>query len=417
MQKRVFVQIPDNNQSGGFMKLPREIFGIAKNKAVSYIGGRRVVYDYNEYLGWGGDKRQQSQNDVKRALLSYVVSPLLPPPNKRDRVNFSNAGIAQNIPRVLNELGYTVDIVNYNNVSFVPRKHYDLFIGHAGYNFEKIAKKLDPKIPKIYFSTGIYWKVYNYREQERLRALFQRRGVNLPPDRFITESEEYANEHADGIICLGNDSARETYKRFPKVLNLNNAVFPDEYDIKFKDYEYGRTQFLFFNGPGNVHKGLDLLLDAFSALDQHLYVCQAIEPKFAVAYKKELNECSNIHVVGYLKKKTKEFCALMNKCNFVISLTCAEGQPGSIIECMAHGLIPILSKEANIEVKNFGVMFKENTVEEIIKVVNDVSHKPTKWYEERSRLVHNEISENYSEEKFILNMKNAIQTIFKRKPP
>lgn len=394
------------------MELSKNIFGRVKNIAISHISRGRIIYNYDEYLEYGADKK--SQNKVRSALLSYLVGPLLPTPNKRDKVTFSNAGIAQNIPRALNELGYTVDIVNYNNVSFLPRRHYDLFIGHAGYNFERIAKKLDPKIPKIYFSTGIYWKDWNQREQERFRALFQRRGVYLPLDRFISESEEYANEHADGIICLGNDFARETYKCFPLVINLNNAVFSDEYDIKSKDYEFGKTQFLFFNGGGNVHKGLDLLLEAFSRLDQHLYVRQSMEPQFEKIYKKELNDCSNIHLVGYLKKPSKEFYALMNKCNFVISPTCAEGQPGSIIECMAHGLIPILSKEANIDVKNFGIIFKGNTIEEIINVVNEVSRKDVKWYEERSRLVLKEVAENYTEEKFLLNMKSAILTIIQK---
>jgi len=42
---------------------------------------------------------------TRKSLVSYLVSPLLPIPAKRDRIVFSNLGIAQYIPRGLNELG------------------------------------------------------------------------------------------------------------------------------------------------------------------------------------------------------------------------------------------------------------------------------------------------------------------------
>ena len=378
-----------------------------------------IVRGYKEYLKIGQDNYQLSkpgfQGKVKRGLLSYLTAPLQYPKHKRNRSMFSNFGIAQCIPRALNELGYEVDIVHCYNTTFIPQQKYDLFIGHGGTNFEVIARRLPPEITKIYFSTGIYWKTWNEQEERRFQALWQRRGCKLPPDRFITASEEYANTTADGIICLGNEFALETYRKFPLVINLNNAVFPVEYDITLKDYEYGRHGFLFFNGPGNVHKGLDLLLEAFSRLKQHLYVCQAIEPKFAKVYKKELNGCPNIHVIGYIPMRSSKFYEAVNKCNFVISPTCAEGQPGSIIECMAHGLIPILSREANIDIEDFGILLKDNTIEEIIDVVEDVSQKSAEWCKERARLVVKEINENYTEDKFLQNMKRAIWTVMQKK--
>lgn len=373
----------------------------------SKFRGKNIIYNYKEYL--------ENKETPKRALLSYLVDPLHHPPNKRNRTMFSNLGIAQYIPRALNELGFIVDIANYDDIKFVPKKRYDLFIGHGGYNFENVASKLSLEIPRIYFSTGIYWKTWNAREKERFDALLKRRGVKLPFDRFISASEEYANRQADGIICLGNEYARQTYKDFPLVLNINNAVFPVEYNVKFKDFKYGRNHFLFFSGSGNVHKGLDLLLEAFSKLNKHLYICQLIEPEFDKIYKKELYGYPNIHFIGFIKLRSKKFYELASKCNFVIHPTCAEGQPGSVLECMAHGLIPILSKEAKTDVKNFGVILKENTIEEITNVVNEISQKPIEWFKEKSELVLKEIAENYTPERFLENMKNAIQTIIQVK--
>jgi hypothetical protein len=369
----------------------------------------RVIHDYEEYLPGPGSAGYH--NPPKKALLSYLVVHLLPAKENRDTSTFSNAGIAQYIPRALNELGYSVDIINFNNQNFVPDKKYDLFIGHGGFNFETVSKKLDPSCIQIYFSTGTYWKEWNRVEKERIEAFRKRRGITLPPDRIINNDEEFANVNADGIICLGNDHAKQTYARFPVVINVNNAVYPDEYTPSHKNFDQGRKNFLFFNGGGNVHKGLDLMLEAFTQTDLHLYVRQDIEPAFFTAYKKELTEYPNIHLVPYQKKPSKEFFSLMDTCNFVISPTCAEGQPGSVIECMAHGLIPILSKEANIDTGDFGITLRENTVDEILSVVTEISQKPVDWYKSKSALTIEEVKNYYSPEQFLDSMKDAIGTV------
>lgn len=372
------------------------------------LNTQRVIYDFNEFLGQPGLTATEPR---KRALVSYLVKPLIPPVDKRDTSTFSNPGIAQYIPRALNELGYSVDIVNYDNKQFVPTKKYDLFIGHAGINFENIESRLDQSCIKIYFSTGTYWPEWNWAEIDRLEALKKRKGALLPADRQIVYEEEYANVHSDGIICLGNQHAKSTYSKFPLVINVNNAVFPDSYSPTGKKFEKTRNNFLYFNGGGNVHKGLDLLLEAFTRLEQHLYIRQEIEPAFYSIYKKELTEYPNIHLVPFLKKPSKKFFEIMDTCTFVISPTCAEGQPGSVIECMAHGLIPIVSKEANIDTKDFGITLTKNSVEEISSTVKDVSQKPDTWFRQKSASTIKEIKDFYMPDQFLQNMKTAIQTI------
>jgi hypothetical protein len=386
----------------------------SKIGAILYRGRtKQVIFGFDEFLSRPVEGIDTGAE--KKALVSYLVHDLAPPPNKRDTCNFSNAGIAQYIPRALNELGYSVDIVNFNNQQFTPQKNYDLFIGHGGINFESIEKRLDPRCVKIYFSTGVYWEEWNRVEGERRIALQTRKGVLLPSDRSIVRDEEYANMHADGIICLGNDHAKQTYHKFPRVININNAVYPDGYSLSSKDFEKGRNHFLFFNGPGNIHKGLDLLLDAFTQIPQHLYVRQTIEPAFFKLYKKEVTEYPNFHLVPFLKKPSREFFSLMNTSNFVISPTCAEGQPGSIIECMAHGLMPILSKEANIDTKDFGILLQENSIDEILRVVREVSQKSPEWYQAHAALTMKEVQNFYSPEYFLESMKNAVRTIVNEK--
>lgn len=143
------------------------------------------VYNYCEYY-----KKPKNKVNNKSALISYLPKPLIPQKSKRDRTRFSNLGIAQYIPRALNELGYIVDIISYDDMAFFPKKNYDLFIGHGGINFEKLSKSLPEKTVQIYFSTGVYWKEFNIKEAKRLYDLAKRRGFLLKPDRSINHSEE-----------------------------------------------------------------------------------------------------------------------------------------------------------------------------------------------------------------------------------
>jgi hypothetical protein len=353
---------------------------------------------------------------IKRALLSYLTSPLLLPASKRDRVVFSNLGIAQYIPRALNELGYEVDIVSWDDKEWLPKRHYDVYIGHGGINFEHISRALPDETIKIYFSTGIYWREWNIKEARRIYELALREGYLLPPDRAIKFSEEYANKSADGIICLGNQNAVQSYRQFPLVIGINNAAYPyDPQDLIDKDFEHGREHFLFFSGGGNLHKGLDLLLEAFSGTDLHLHICQIIDPKFAEIYKDELTQHSNIHVYGRIRMRSTDFEKLASLCNWTISATACEGQPGAVLECMAYGLIPILTTGANIDIENFGILLPENDIDDIRKIILAAAKMDIDECKQRAELTADVVRKNYSPEKFNIDFKNAVQRIVSAK--
>ena len=380
--------------------MPVESVKNAIAQRLSVWAKSQVIRDYDEFC---------QGKAARRALLSYLVLPLLPPSVFRDRVKFSNRGIAQAIPRVLNEMGYSVDIVNYDNRSWFPDRPYDLFIGHGGINFESICRRLSRCTVRIYFATGIYWREWNANTGRRTADLVSRRGVTLSSYRAIEHDEEYALNNSEGIICLGNSTAIQTYGRFPHVIGINNAVFPVAWEgWRGKEIEEGRKQFLFFSGRGNVHKGLDLLLDAFAGTDLHLHVCQHLESDFADAYRRELTVCSNTHVHGFVPMRSRKFYALANRCAWVISPTCAEGQPGAVLECMAHGLIPILSEEANIDVGKWGIPLPDCRIDTLRSTLCRASRMETDSIRQLTAEVVEMTRNLYSVENFSRNIRQAI---------
>jgi len=363
-----------------------------------------------------GYKEYCVSSPLKRALVSYLASPLLPAAANRDRVMFSNLGIAQYIPRALNELGYEVDIVEWDDQKWLPKRDYDIYIGHGGINFEHISRALPERTIRIHFTSGIYWKEFNIREAHRIYQLALRRGYVLPPDRAIKYSEEYADQNADGIICLGNQNAVRSYRKFPRVIGINNAVYPPDWKgLAKKDFNLGRRHFLFLSGGGSLHKGLDLLLEAFSGTDWHLHICQIIDPEFAELYRTELTQQSNIHLHGLIRMRSREFEQLAFLCNWTISATACEGQPGATLECMAYGLVPILTAGANIDLENFGILLPETSIDDIRKIILAAAEMDVEECKQRAQLTANTVRQKYSPEVFNTSFKNAVQRIVSEK--
>ncbi len=87
---------------------------------------------------------------VKRALLSYLVYPFTIPRDDPRFIRHINIWHAIEFVRTLNQMGYRVDAMDYRDQDFSPTRSYDVFIGHAGINFEKIAARLPANTRKIY---------------------------------------------------------------------------------------------------------------------------------------------------------------------------------------------------------------------------------------------------------------------------
>lgn len=373
----------------------------------------RIINPQHPKCLYGLDLRQGgSQRLSRRALLSYLVHPFSIPRDDPRFLRHNNIWLAYEIVRILNQLGYIVDVVDYRDTSFVPRKKYDLFIGHGGTNFVKIVRRLPNSTTKIYFSTGCYWEFHNEQELARFAALRERRGVDLPLDRFIHNSEEDALLAADGIIGMGNDFTRSTYANFSPVIMLNNVVlFDDHYEQQEKDFEKGREHFLYFAGGGNVHKGLDLLLEAFVGLEQHLWICSTIDKQFAEVYSDELHNRSNIHLVGWMQLRSNKLYKLMNTCDFVILPSCSEGVAQSVVECMNQGLIPVVNRVCGLDVGGYSIILDPCTIEEIARMVPIISSFSVVRCREMSLKAREAAATNFSEVAFRRNLTDAIQYI------
>jgi glycosyltransferase involved in cell wall biosynthesis len=276
--------------------------------------------------------------------------------------------------QVFVDLGYAVDVIHCANQKFIPWKPYDVMIDIRG-NLQRLRPYLPPGCIKILHCDTAHVVYQNAAEMTRILALQSRTGVSVPQNRL--EGLHLGVEHADYLTTCGNEFTMKTYAYAGKpIFRLPMVVqkmwpWPDE-----KNFEVSRRRFLWFGSRGMVHKGLDVVLEAFVQLPEYqLTVIGPVldEPEFVEIYRKALFHTPNIKCVGWLDKFSDEFGAVLSQSVAHIFPSCSEAGAASVLETMAAGVIPLVTYEASIDVENFGVLLEDASSETIVHHVRAIA--------------------------------------------
>ena len=348
-------------------------------------------------------------------LISYTTLPYL---DRRQIVldAHTNRWECMQIARTFLEHGYAVDIIDHDNMRFVPKKNYAYFVG-AHTNFDHIAPLLNPDCIKIFHGATCHWKFLNDAEQARLDAIEERRGVRLAPIRAL--GHNHAIELCDVAIMLGNDATLSTYpkvnKRIEHIPLSTTHIYPSPKD---RDFEKVRKNFIWFGGAGLAHKGVDLVLEAFASMQEYtLTLVGKIDPAdpFVQAYKREMYELPNIKTIGWLDPGSVKFKDICAKSLGLVYPSCSEGCAGSVVLCMHAGLIPIVSRESGVDTGSFGVTLRDNSVESIREVVRTLAKASVSELQKRAADSWSYARANHTRDRFAQVFGEFVDTLEKSK--
>ena len=367
-----------------------------------YMKSYTVIHNAN-----GSDE----SNYHKRALLIYIVKPFLLEGGSPKLLRHQNSKQCRQIATVLDELGYIVDAVDVRDRRFRPSKNYNLVICNR-----VTDTPLTKDAIRIYLATTLYHTLHNKNLRRRHDILYKRRRCRVELRRIYSEKMPYVmKSHA--IVGFGNEFIMSTWKEAFKVPTypFNNYGFKEtEFPLASKDFSIARKNFLFFASKSQMQKGLDLLLEIFPRHPGlHLYICSEFksEADFCTCYHKELYETPNIHPMGWVRVNSPQYNELVRQCAYVIHPTCSDGQPGSVVQCMHSGLIPLVTREAGINTEDFGITFSDDSLEEIQRVILEVSQLPENWHREHSIRTRKVAEDKYSEEAFVERWRNMLTQI------
>jgi len=372
---------------------------------------KRVLINYvnNKII-----KNYYRKSYSKNALLSYILMPF-----KKDSLSHTNFYEAQSWAKILDELGYNVDIINYINTKNLDLSKYDLICGF-GDVFQKVFESgYNNNIQTIYYGTGMHVCRQNTATLQRVKDVYIKKGIWLGKSaRFVEKTWAHQTALADGIIALGNEVCADSYRKYyDGIVYSLPAPFYKTQDgevIIEKRESSSLKHYLWFGSSGLIHKGLDLCLDYFSQnKDIFLHICGPIEneKEFIDVYKKELFESPNIKLHGFIDIAGREFENILSICSFIIFPSCSEGGCPSVLTAVGNGgLIPLITKETTIETgcEIWIEGFNYESVDKAIKQSQVLS------LEEIKELQYNNlkfVKTNHTQEIYYQQLKTNIQNI------
>lgn len=348
-------------------------------------------------------------------LLSYILEPFFRQPGEPVSNSHTNHWESLQIAQTFLGLGYCVDVIDFRNTTFLPRKNYAFFID-VRYNLERLAPLLNHDCIKIMHIDLCHMLFNNVAESVRLLELQKRRGITLQPRRF--EIPNLAIEYADCATMLGNDFTESTFAYAKKPIYRIPISQPVLYDWpEDKDFDACRKNYLWFGSGGLVRKGLDLVLDVFREMKEYrLYVCGPVteEKDFERAYHTELYNSPNIKTIGWTDIASKKFIDVTKNCIGLIYPSSSEGQCGSVVTCLHSSLIPIISYESGIDVdSSYGIVLHNCTIDQIKRSIEAISGLPAGKLREMSRKAWEFANANHTRKRFAEEYEKIIKTIIK----
>jgi hypothetical protein len=354
----------------------------------------------------------------RKVLISVVVRPFL----KRVNLKHNNQTEALEMADVFHELGYQVDVINYDLATAIDYAKYEVLFGW-GAPFENLFLRETRRFPRtIFYMCGAHPSISNPAGLKRLEAVYRRRGVWLPGSARLVPWGIGYEAMVDGLIALGNvfNSAPIRALAGRPVHELPLFFYPvlDPQEVlRNRDLAATRGHFLWFSGSGLVHKGLDLVLEAFSRHPElHLHVHGRLdqEPGFARAFHHELFELPNVHVGGFLGLDTPAFRAALLASAFVICPSCSEANCSSVLNvCGNGGNIPVLTQACGIDLDDFGILIGDTTVDAVEAALAEAEALSLDELDRRQCKAIASLRAEHSLERYHAGLKGAIQAILR----
>lgn len=343
-------------------------------------------------------------------VISYMRWPFVEGWDSPKARGHTNAYECLKMAEAYRSLGCTVEAIDYTDTDYVPPADTLVAIDiHS--NLERWS--LPSGCTSIVHATGPHWLFWNHAELTRLSGVRNRHGIALKPRRQVEPSR--AIECANMATVLGNQFTIDTFAFAGKP--VHRIPISSAYEFPWpenRDFETARRKFLWVGSYGMVHKGLDLALDAFAGLpDLELTVGGRPEKEddFTRLYAHVLKDCKNIHYHGWLDMADPVFMEMARTHATIIYPSSAEGGAGSVIHCMHAGMVPATTREASIDLGDFGVAIESADVEAVRRAARAIADMAPSEVESRCRSSYEHVRRVHTRDEFERNYKRFAESL------
>ncbi len=352
-----------------------------------------------------------------KILLSYSkrhYNPLLP---QEEHLYWGSS--AQILARALYEvlcIYGDVEYVDQTEFEKVSGKEYELYIGTIE-NFQQFSSRIKAKHCVLFAVNNYPVKQYELLHQ-MLKTL--KRGNEFGE---LYSSEKYLLnfynifDSIDYVIGVGNNFTLQSFLdvgfsiRKCKMFNygLQEEISPAVKNTKPIVFSYIVSNI-------GLRKGFDIIYELFTDISMQYddFILHIAGKTDNQHYTSKLNNLLNklggkVHFYEWLQHDSAEYTRLMSETDIMLCPSIEEGQVGTLVEAMAHGIIPIGTERCGIDFFPLGTLEAKLKSIKNKKIIYDILHMPR---EEISRL-KNQTTEYYKHfhSSFKLNLEESIESI------
>lgn len=215
---------------------------------------------------------------------------------------------------------------------------------------------------------------------------------------------------ADLNFLIGNETVIKQYTDVGIDRNkIVNVRYRHGY-IPWKTREKNQIPtFIHIGTSLGLRKGFWHVVEDFknSKIDGKLICVGKIQnERFWIDYAREANEHPNIEVVGWVDNHTQQYIDIIHSADFVVFPSFGEGQPGTVIEAMEGGCLPLLTKESGIDFYPLGVYERGNT--DIWKRAANMNPGD---FAVQQQIMRKIVYDGYDNQKFINTVRSEIEKL------
>jgi len=327
----------------------------------------------------------------RKALLYYKTDVFWRPALVNEHKHNNNWEVLE-IVKVLNKLGFCVDIVDRTHQSFIPKDEYDLFIanasGNSGKRYGEYAAAL-PSAFKVIYAVGPDPTLSNKLVKERYDKFNERMNCRADYQRIIDTDFDSFTENTDAIFCFG-EPGQFSFKSYERYNLPIYPIMPSAPEGIGFSPEWLKTRspkkFICIAGSGLICKGVDLIIEAFLDMPEYeVHICGPDdEPQLIKAYGTKIKKANNIHLHGFIDMCGEKLRQISSECSYVLFHSAAEGIATSVTNCLQAGLVPIINYETGFDTEGFGILINssDERVQNIGSAVDRAAKLDSETYSE-----------------------------------
>jgi len=348
------------------------------------------------------------KNHSKKVLFSYSTYHF----NKKKYNAHSNYQESFLIAKIFDEMGYIIDVINNNKRYKINFNEYDVIFGEGLPMFQAIQDNVEAVT--IYYATGSHpWQC---TEASLLRLIdYYKKNQFLAINSMRMQDYRWgiAASLSDAVIVIGNKNTKHTFSDNgnKNVYMINPTFLKTKNTVKLEKLPIATKSMLFFGSYGLLHKGLDLVVDAFRENpDWILHVCGYTYRE--KNYLDSLKLPKNIKVHGFIDINSALFSDLSKNCGYVILPSSSEGIATSVLTVMGNGgMIPIVTKECGVDVDDFGILIDSLTVNAVKEAIRKCNNHTIEDLLINSKKAFIKANNDYTVENYYDTAKQHISTI------